>query len=371
MAATSLELTGGTEIPAASQAAKRPRVLYVLWGMFWLLMFAIAIRDYRHGGGRLLWQPILWEGTSALVATFWLVLQHRAESRYRPYLDRPLLWFGQHLKWLPLAALTFVASVYAMRHGVYALVGIPYPHEPWPQVFVYETIKLGMFFGFWLGIIYAFNSFAQWQEQGQRLLSLQKSLAEAQLSQLKAQLRPHFLFNALNTISALMQVDVARADRLLARLGDLLRASLQAGEQDMTSLREELRLVELYAQIMQERFEDRVTLAWRIAPATVNVSIPAMLLQPLLENAFKHGVERSAGRVQIDVESHREGDKLRILVRNSPAALARDHQEGVGTRNCRERLQVIYGTAASLTLTQDGDSVLACVALPWTERAAA
>jgi hypothetical protein len=369
MAATSLELTGASAA-TASQAARRPAVLYVLWGLFWLLMFSVAIQDYRHTGGRLLWQPLLWEGTSAIMATFWLVLQHRAEPRYQAYLDRPLVWFAQHLKWLPLAAVTFVGSVYAIRHGVYALVGMRYTHEPWPQVFLYETIKLVLFFSLWLGIIFAFNSFAQWQEQGRRLLNLQKSLAEAQLSQLKAQLRPHFLFNALNTISSLMHVDVARADRLLARLGDLLRASLQAGEQDMTPLHEEVRLLELYAQIMQERFEDRVALVWRIAPETANVALPAMLLQPLLENAFKHGVELNPGRVQIEIESRREGDKLRILVRNSPAALARDHREGVGTRNCRERLQVIYGAAAGLALTQEGDSVQASIVLPWSERAA-
>jgi hypothetical protein len=370
MAATSVGLTGGTDVSAATHAPKRPRVLWVLWALFWLLLVSVAIQDYLHNGGSMLWQPLLWEGTSALVATFWLLLQRRVEPRYQAYLDRPLLWFGQHLKWLPLAAVTFVGCVYAIRHGVYALVGMPYPHDPWPQVFVYETIKLVLFFGLWLGIIFAFNSFAQWQEQGRRLLNVQKSLAEAQLSQLKAQLRPHFLFNALNTISALMQVDVARADRLLARLGDLLRASLQAGEQDMTSLREELRLLELYTQIMQERFEDRVALVWRIAPQTANVAVPAMLLQPLLENAFKHGVELSSGRVRIEIESRREGDELRIVVRNSPAALAHDHREGVGMRNCRERLQVIYGAAASLTLAQDEDSVQATVVLPWTERAA-
>jgi two-component sensor histidine kinase len=370
MAATSLQLPGRADVAAGSPAAQRPRALYVLWGVFWLLMFSVAIQDYRHNGGRLYWQPILWEGTSALAATFWLVLQHRAAPRYQAYLHRPLLWFGQHLKWLPLAALTFVATIYAIRHGVYALAGMRYTHDAWPQVLLYETIKVVLFFSLWLGIIFAFDSFAQWQEQGRRLLSVQKSLAEAQLSQLKAQLRPHFLFNALNTISALMHVDVARADRLLARLGDLLRASLQAGEQDKTSLREELRLLELYAQIMQERFEDRVVLEWSVAPETANASVPAMLLQPLVENAFKHGVECTSGRVQIGIESHRQGDQLHIVVRNRPAALARDHREGVGTRNCRERLQVIYGAAASLTLTQDGDSVLATVVLPWTERTA-
>ena len=120
-------------------------------------------------------------------------------------------------------------------------------------------------------------------------------------------MQPHFLFNALNTISALMQVDVERADRLLTRLADLLRASLQAGARQMTSLREELKLLELYAQIMQERFADRVTLTWNVADDALDAAVPAMLLQPLLENAFKHGVERSREPVtiRIDVEAQR------------------------------------------------------------------
>ncbi len=132
------------------------------------------------------------------------------------------------------------------------------------------------------------------------MLALQRHLAETQLSQLRAQLQPHFLFNALNTISAAMQVDVARADALLAQLADLLRASLQAGTRQTTSLREEIELLRRYAQIMQERFAERVTVSWDVAPDAADAEVPAMLLQPLLENAFKprspHGARQRRAR---------------------------------------------------------------------------
>jgi LytS/YehU family sensor histidine kinase len=235
-------------------------------------------------------------------------------------------------------------------------------------VLVYETVKLILYFGLWLGLVFGFDAFAQSEEQRQRLLALQKSLAEAQLAHLKAQLRPHFFFNVLNTISALMQVDVPRADRLLSRLADLLRATLQWGDQEMTSVREEIRMLELYAQIMQERFADRVTVAWNVDDAALAGSIPALLLQPLLENAFKHGVERSRDAVRIEIAGRREGERLRFALRNTGSTLAGSSAEGVGLRNCRERLSVLYGNEGTLQLTQLPDGVEAAVTLPWRER---
>ena len=369
MAVAHLDLAADSQ--AAGSRVLRPDVaLYFLWALFWLLMLLIAVQDYTRSGGQHLWQPVLWEGSSLLVATFWIVAQRRADRRYSAYLDQPLRWLGHHVKWFPLIVVTFVASVYAIRHGVYALLGEEYRHESWSYVLVYETIKLVIFFGLWLGLIFGFDAFAQAQEQRQRLLALQKSLAEAQLAQLKAQLRPHFFFNALNTISALMQVDVPRADRLLARLADLLRATLQWGDQEITSLREEIRMLELYAQIMQERFVDRVSLTWNVDSTVLGSAIPALLLQPLLENAFKHGVERSRDAVRIEVEVRRDGDRIHIAVRNTGSVLAADRREGVGLRNCRERLSVLYGDAAQLQLKQLPDAVEASVTLPWQEHRA-
>ena len=272
---------------------------------------------------------MLWEGSSALFATLWFVLQRRVNRSYAISLDRPARWFWHHTKWLPLVVTTFVACIYATRHAVYALVGKTYEHAAWPQLFVYESVKVVLFMGLWLGIIFGIESFLRWQQQRQELLAMQKSLADAQLSQLQAQLRPHFFFNVLNTISALMHVDVERADRLLARLADLLRASLERSGRELSTLREEMRLLEQYAHVMRERFADRVTLDWSIEPTTLEASVPVLLLQPLLENAFKHGVEPSREQVRIDVIAHLEGARVIVSIRNT-GVLGRPERLGVG-----------------------------------------
>jgi hypothetical protein len=348
----------------SAAAASPQRMLFWLWGLFWLIMILVAISDQLRSQYIQWWEPLVWEGSSCIGATAWMLLQRRAKQRYARYLDQPLRWFGYHLCWLPLLIVTFIGFAYGIRHAVYALVGDVYEHESWLFIFPYESLKLTLFAGLWLGIIFAFDSFDQWQAQRRHLLEMQRSLTEAHLSQLKAQLRPHFFFNTLNTISALMHVDVERADRMLARLGDLLRVSLQINDQEMTPLREELRTLELYAQIMQERFADRVTLNWNIDAGLLDVKVPFLLLQPLLENAFKHGVERSVGSVSIQIDARPEDDKVSIAVRNSGSALSEDWREGVGLRNCRERLKVIYGDAASLRLKNDGDAVVVEVSFP-------
>ena len=299
----------------AERAANRG--LAALWGLFWLLMITVAIQDQLDQPTTLWWEPVLWEGSSALFATLWLVLQRRANRSYAISLDRPARWFWHHTKWLPLVVTTFVACIYATRHAVYALVGKTYAHADWPQLFVYESVKVVLFMGLWLGIIFGIESFLRWQQQRQELLAMQKSLADAQLSQLKGQLRPHFFFNVLNTISALMHVDVERADRLLARLADLLRASLERSGRELSTLREEMRLLEQYAHVMRERFADRVALDWSIEPTTLEASVPVLLLQPLLENAFKHGVEPSREQVRIDVIARLEGDRVSVSIRNT------------------------------------------------------
>lgn len=339
-------------------------MLFALWTLFCLIMILVALQDRLHDLSIRWWEPLLWEGSSCVGATAWMLWQRRHKQRFAQYLDQPLQWFGRHLLWLPLLIPTFIIFIYSARHAVYALVGDTYEHPSWPFIAVYESLKLVLFAGLWLGIIFGFDSFEQWQAQRRRLLELQKTLAEAQLSQLKAQLRPHFFFNALNTISALMHVDVERADRMLARLGDLLRVSLQSGDREMTTLREELRTLELFAQIMQERFADRVVLDWQVDAASLDATVPVMLLQPLLENAFKHGVERSIGPVSIAIAARTDGRRVVIDIRNTASSLSTGSQDGVGLRNCRERLKVIYGDSASLQLVSEGEAVIARVTLP-------
>lgn len=364
-----------TRLPAAGVhtsdgetfAPKTLVTLWALWAAFWLLMIGVALEDQLRDPLTRWWEPLVTEGSSALVATAWMVLAVRVRGRCVRYLDKPLTWFGSYLRWLPLVFITWITAVYAIRYGVWAAAGRTYEHPGWGFVVVYESLKLTYFTGLWLGILFGIDSYAQWQLQWRRLLQTQKALAEAQLARLQGQLRPHFLFNALNTVSALMHTDVARADRLIAALGDLLRISLRSNEHAMTPLAEELRTLELYAEIMLERFRDRVTLDWQIDQALLDTPVPALLLQPLLENVFKHGVEPTVAHVRITVSVRRGSGSLEIIVSNSGSMpLAPEQRDGIGFRNCRERLRIIYGNTAALLVRNEGDRVAARVSIPLT-----
>lgn len=351
-------------MPAAPSPNHRGihRALFALWVPFWLLMILISIEDNIGDEGIRWWQPVLWEGSSCLFATALLLLQMRLTAHWD--LEKPGRWFARQFAWMPVIALVFVATVFPFRHAVYALAGEVYEHRELPNLLFYEGVKLLLYAGLWLGIIFGLKSFASWRDERERLLALQKHLAESQLAQLKAQLQPHFLFNALNTISSLMQVDVERADRLLTQLADLLRATLHAGSANLTSLRDELDLLRLYSRIMQERFAGRVTLDWQVAGDALDAAVPTLLLQPLLENAYKHGVERSTTPIAVTVTAQRSGDRLEVSVRNQGVLTGSDAQ-GIGLRNCRERLAVLHGTNASLTLAAEADTVITRLSLPW------
>ncbi len=356
-------------VASACGRSQRPRtVLYLLWGFVCASMIGVAVMDYFRDGGHRWWEPVVWEGSSMLFVTGLLLVQQRMGKRYSAYIGEPARWFGHHLKWLPLAIGLFVVLVYGTRHLAYSLLGGTYRHPSWAFVLPYEALKVSLFVCPWLGVIFSFESFARMQEERQRSLIMQHSLSEARLSQLATQLRPHFFFNVLNTISTLMHLDVVRADRLLARLGDLLRGSLASTAQDLVPLRQEIRLLELYAQIMLERFQDRATLHWHVDEGALAGAVPSFLLQPLLENAFKHGIERTRTPVRVEVAARREVDRLVMIVSNSGSGLLTDFREGIGLRNCRERLQVIYGGAAALSLSAGDGMVNASVSLPWRER---
>jgi Histidine kinase len=341
------------------------RALYTLWALFWLLMITVAIQDQIDDRYVRWWEPLLWEGSSCLVGTLWLMLERRVAPRWDVLLDRPPAWFGMHLAWLPAVILTFIPAVYALRHGVYALTDEVYDHRSWPFTFVYETVKLLLFSALWLTVLFGLATFARWRAEREELLTLQKDLAESQLAQLRSQLQPHFLFNALNTISSLMQVDVRRADKLLAQLADLLRATLATGPRHTTTLREELEVLERYGAIMQARYADRATLRWDVADDVLGATLPSMLLQPLLENAYKHGVERTSAPVAIRVEARRRGDHAEVVIHND-GTLEREAPAGIGLANCRERLALLYGPRARLDLTADGGGVTARLTIPFT-----
>ncbi|HET9986699.1 MAG TPA: histidine kinase [Longimicrobiales bacterium] len=189
------------------------------------------------------------------------------------------------------------------------------------------------------------------RERERRQLEMERALAEAQLRTLRLQLQPHFLFNALNTVSSVMYDDPAAADELLGRLGDLLRRSLAAAPAHEVPLRDELALLDDYVAILRGRFGGDVAIRVVVAPGLEGAAVPSLLLQPLVENAVRHGNAARIGRGVVDVRVHSEGNRLRIEVEDDGpgAPPGRDVlASGLGLGATAERLRLLHGDAHTL-----------------------
>jgi len=188
---------------------------------------------------------------------------------------------------------------------------------------------------------------------------------EAQLKALKAQINPHFLFNSLNSISALTSINAAAAREMCIGLADFLRASLRLGERDTVPFGEEMALTNMYLSVEQARFGKRLRLIRDIDPACERCEVPALLIQPLVENAVKHGIAMMAEGGDILISGHRENDLLRFSVSNpfDPEAPAQA-RNGIGLRNVRERLQARYGSAAKMQVDATERSYRVTLTLP-------
>jgi LytS/YehU family sensor histidine kinase len=215
------------------------------------------------------------------------------------------------------------------------------------------------------GIHFGFRSYGAWVDE--RLTAeKQANLArQAQLAQLTQQLHPHFLFNALNTISSLIHRDPDAADMLLGRLATLLRAATDASQCPEQSLADELTLLRAYADIMVQRFADRVQISWEVDTTAQTCRVPTLGLQPLLENCFRHVVERRSAFTHIAIRTQRGASQLQIEIEDDGDLRRLPDKRGVGLGNLESRLQSLYGTQASLALRlRPGGGLIAGVSLP-------
>jgi len=332
-------------------------VLATAWLLFWLLMNITAVQDYLRNHDHDAWKPILWETSSSVVATLLMLAQRRGTRKYDHLVPSPLQWFGRQLAWLPVYWLTFVPMAFGIRHAVYAMAGQTYTHEAWLPVFVYEDIKITVFFVTFTTITFGVLSYHAMLNEKLRVERANAAMREAQLLTLTQQMQPHFLFNALNTISSLMHSDVARADAMLIQLADVLRATLDVSGRHSVPLEVELRLLRGYATLMSERFSDRVRIDWRVDDSLLGAQVPVMSMQPLLENIFKHTVEKRRQTTAITIAVLREGEQVVLRVEDDGGTLAplADGQQaggGIGVRNLRARLAAMYGERASFDLVQ-------------------
>lgn len=216
--------------------------------------------------------------------------------------------------------------------------------------------------GVWTLLYVRFSERRRYEAREERL---QLALREAQLRALEAQINPHFLFNALNSIRALVEIEPTRAQDMLTRLSNVLRNSLRRDDQHTVVLEREVESVSDYLALEKVRFADRLHSTVAIDQGAAQCYLPPMLLQTLVENAVKHGVGQTKGPAVLAVRATVDDQSLLIAVENSGRlAGSAAHGGRLGLTNTRERLKLLYGDRASFRLEEKGDRVIATVAIP-------
>jgi signal transduction histidine kinase len=212
--------------------------------------------------------------------------------------------------------------------------------------------------------------YRRYAERERITLQLETKLARAQLEALKIQLQPHFLFNTLNTISALLHRDPEAADRVLTRLGDLLRLSLQHSGRQEVMLRQELEFLERYLEIQQTRFQDRLCVRFDTDPEALDALVPTLVLQPLVENAVRHAIEPRAAAGRLEIRARRHDGRLTLQVADDGPGIATNGHDaidgsaipvtgsGIGLANTRARLEQLYGAGHRFTLANAAEGGL-------------
>jgi two-component system LytT family sensor kinase len=205
-----------------------------------------------------------------------------------------------------------------------------------------------------LGLGHLFEYHRQFRERELRASQLEGQLSRARLHALEMQLHPHFLFNALNAVSELIHRDPRAADRMVVRLGDMLRATLEGRGAGEVPLRRELELLECYLEVERMRFHDRLDVVFDIDAGSLDAPVPSLILQPLVENAIRHGIASRTGAGRVEIGAGREDGMLVVRVRDDGPGLAEgapaETGRGVGLSNTRARLEQLYGREARLVL---------------------
>ena len=220
-----------------------------------------------------------------------------------------------------------------------------------------------------VAIKHALDYYGWYRERQVQAAHLEHQLTKAQLQVLKMQLQPHFLFNTLNAISELVHEDADTADRMITRLGDLLRSSLDLAGRQEVPLKQELEFLKAYLEIEQTRFRDRLEVRMQIDPDALDGRVPNLILQPLVENAIKHGTAPRAAAGLIEIFAARQETHILIEVRDNGGGLAANvgsFREGVGLRNTRARLRQLYGPAHRFELrNRTGGGAIVTMVIPY------
>jgi len=316
-------------------------------------------------------QPLTWPALVARTLPSWLIVGSLAPfvillARRYPLSDAG--WrrsVAVHLGGAVAFAAVFLLGASFFRYRLF-LAGQPGVTWQFTALRYYAVYFNTFFFIYWA--LVAVHSAFRSQIRHREALVLENQLAEARLRTLQAQLRPHFLFNALNAISALARAGERRTVvRMLASLSDLLRASFRDGGSALIPLREELALVQHYLELEKLRFADRLSIVVDADADVLDVQVPRFVLQPLVENALRHGIAPLPGSGSVSIEARRMDGSIELRVRDSGPGPRETNDGGTGLSNMRGRLEHLYAGRASLELmAAPGGGALATLRLPYS-----
>jgi sensor histidine kinase YesM len=343
------------------------------WGA-WLFMnlgFSRIFADSAEHGVR---DKLTDTAENVMIVLLGLLLTHYA----RPLMTR---WGWKQLGWLSLLPRVLLMAI--VLSFIWSAIGFGYTYGvlglAWPSKYSIGLIFLVTCFQgtwlmiFWMCAYFFYHIFERLQRMQVEQLSLAASVKEAELRALKSQVNPHFLFNSLNSLRALIDEDAPRAREAVTRLANMLRYSLQSGQLETVSLDEELRTVEDYLALEQIRHEGRLRVRWAVTEDARAQSMPPMLLQTLVENAVKYGISTRREGGEVVVSARIAAGTLHLSVANpgelapagNEAAAKAGSSTGVGLRNASERLKLLYGERATLRLlAEPAGSVTAEVSIP-------
>jgi two-component system LytT family sensor kinase len=295
------------------------------------------------------WKPLVWEISSVIVIFAFVPLIIRFERRFR--IDARPRWrvVVAHAAAALIFSVWHVAGIVALRKLAYAFVGQTYNFGDVTVRFFYELQKDLITYAIILGVIFASREFQIRRTSDLRASELAADLSQARLKHLTTQIEPHFLFNALNAISNRMHEDVEAADRMIADLGGLMRAAYDSDNHVLVPLARELEWLRGYASMMTERFRGQLNFQLNVAPGLESVQVPRLLLQPLVENALRHGLPAGRGNLCVDVA--REGATLHYTVSDDGEGIKDTViKPGTGLSNIARRLELLFPGAHAFAL---------------------
>ena len=346
-----------------------PRRWWLRWavvGVWWTLEGFTAATNYHRmaqaAGSALGWG----RAAQTAMASAWLwipltILALWLAERFPLDRDSWRRYLAVHVAGAAAVIVARALAVVALDPWVHWYATLP----PFGEILLTSVANNLFLYAMLVGVGHALVYARRWRERDEQL-------ARAELRSLKAQLHPHFLFNTLNTVSAFVRTDPDAAERMIARLSSLLRHAIDGAGAQEVPLEEELRTLRLYLEIEEVRFEDRLRVEWRVDPGTYRAKVPHLLLQPLVENAVRHGIAPYAAAGTIQIVAERRNGSLHLAVRDDGAGLrATGGKEGVGLANTRTRLRQLYGARGSLDVRDaPGGGVHVEMRIPFVEERA-